>query len=43
MNIYFEKIEKKKKKKQFDGTIVPVALGVVLFGWVVLRSFPEVF
>ena len=43
MNIYFERIEKKKKKKHFDETIVPVVLFVVLFGWIVLRSFPEVF
>ena len=41
MNIYFEKPV--KKKKQFDGTIVPVILFVVLYGWIVIRSFPEVF
>ena len=41
MNIYFEKPV--KKKKQFDSAIVPVILFVVLYGWIVIRSFPEVF
>ena len=38
MNIYFERNEKKKEKKQFDGTVVPVVLFVALFGWVFIRS-----
>lgn len=43
MNIYFEKPAKKRKNSPFVAETFTLALWVVLFGWIVLRSFPEVF
>ena len=43
MNIYIEKPAKKRKNSTIAVEAFPVILGGLLFGWVVLRSFPELF
>ena len=43
MNIYYEKPAKKRKTSTFAVDSFPIILWCLLFGWVVLRSFPELF